>query len=369
MGWGPFQFAIGPEQASEHAKRYDLLFGTITLLTIVFTVLVLALVAFFAIRYRAGNKVNREKPLYHHTGLEMVWTIIPLFLALGIFFWSALNYMKVRTMPEDAVEVFAVGKQWMWHFQHMDGTRENNELHVPVGQPIKMTMISQDVIHAMYLPEMRAQYHVVPGRYTELSFTPIKTGEFKILCAMHCGTQHSEMVGKLVVLNKREYSEWLERGGNRYKPKAMTMVEAGRQTWIDKGCGNCHTGVDNFRAPTLVGLNGKTRQFTDGSSGVADNDYLRESILHPWRKITAGYENTMQAYAGQLTEEQVLELIAYIGTLSGAAGDVSGTEKQPYEKAPRDKEAGSSDNNSVVDVANDVSSAGRSQFKTTENGR
>lgn len=369
MGWGPFQFPIGPEQASEHAVKYDLLFGTITLLTIVFTILVFGMVLVLAIRYRKSNAVNRKNPLHHHTGLELTWTILPLILALWIFVWSAKQFIEVRTMPKDAKEVFVIGKQWMWHFQHADGTRENNELHVPVGQPIKLTMISQDVIHAMYLPEMRAQYHVVPGRYTDLSFTPTKPGEYLILCAMHCGTQHSEMVGKLVVLNQREYSEWLERDGDRFKPKAMTMAAAGEQVWKEKGCGNCHTGTDNFRAPTLVGLAGKTRQFEDGSSAVADRDYIRESILHPWQRLTKGYENTMQAYDGQLTEEDVLNLIEYISTQSGAPGNAASDGMQPYEKPDRTEQMGSSDTNSIVDIANESKSAGKSQFQSTRQGR
>lgn len=369
MGWGPFQFPVGPPQASEHALAYDQLFWTITALSAFFTIAVSLLVLFLAIRYRKTNKVDRSNPLHHHTGMELAWTGIPLILALGIFWWSMTNYVKVRTMPEEAVEIFAIGKQWMWHFEHMDGIRENNELHVPVGKPIKLTMISQDVIHAMYLPEMRAQYHVVPGRYTDLAFTPIKEGEYRILCAMHCGTQHSEMVGKLIVMNNREYSEWVEREGNRFKSKAKTMVQAGKNVWETKGCGNCHTGVDNFRAPTLVGLKGKTRKFADGSTAVADRDYIRESILHPWQRITAGYKNTMQAYSGQLTEEEVLAVTEYIGTLSGASGDTTGTAVQPYKKAPRNTEPGQSERKTEVDIANQSGSAGVSQFKSTENNR
>ena len=365
MGWGPFQFPIGPEQASEHAVKYDLLFGTISLLTILFTIIVGILVFSLAVRYRKNNKVDRSNPLHHHTGLELTWSGIPLLLALGIFFWSAYNFVEVRTMPEDAKEIYAVGKQWMWHFEHQDGIRENNELHVPVGTPIKLTMISQDVLHAMYLPEMRAQYHVVPGRYTDLAFTPIKTGEFKILCAMHCGTQHSEMVGKLIVMSKREYSEWLEREGNRYIPKMKTMVQRGHQVWTDKGCGNCHTGENNLRAPSVVGLEGTTRKFTDGTTAVADKDYIRESILHPWKRLTDGYENTMQAYDGQLTEEEVLSLLEYIGSLSGSASGAP----VPYTRPKRDTELGSSDENIATDIANETGSAGRSQFQSTEEGR
>lgn len=369
MGWGPFQFPVGPAEASKDAFGYDLLFGVITALTVLFTVIVFGMVLFLAIRYRRGTKVDRSNPIHHHTGLELTWSIIPTILGLIIFVWSAYNFVQVRTMPKDATEIFVIGKQWMWHFEHMDGTRENNELHVPVGKPIKLTMISQDVIHAMYLPEMRAQYHVVPGRYTDLQFTPTVPGEYHILCAMHCGTGHSEMVGKLVVMDQREYAAWADQGGNRFQNKSLTMVEAGRKVWNDKGCGNCHTGVDNQRAPTLLGVVGSTRHFTDGGTAKADNDYLRESILEPWKRVTAGYENTMQAYQGQLTELEVLDLIQYIGSLTGSPSKGNDGKIVPYERPQRQTAPMAGERKTEVDVANGTSSAGRSQFKTTEDMR
>lgn len=359
MGWGPFQFQFMPDQASEHAARYDLLFGTITLLTLIFTVVVSTMVIFFAYRYKRGTKRDRRNIVTHNTAMELVWMGVPLVLALGIFMWSAKNFIDVRTMPKDGLEIFVIGKQWMWHFQHPDGTRENNELHVPVGRPVKLTMISQDVIHAMYLPEMRAQYHVVPGRYTELQFTPTKPGKYKILCGMHCGTQHSEMVGQLIVLNDREWAQWLEKDGNRFKDTPLNMVEAGAQIWQDKACFNCHTGVDNPRAPTLVGLMGKTRKMTDGSTVVADRDYVRESIMMPHNRTTAGYKQTMPIYGGHLTEIQVLQLAEYIKTLTASTGEYQRTDVKRNE-------VGSNANKSNVDVANTSESAGNAQFRSSE---
>ncbi|MDI9636872.1 cytochrome c oxidase subunit II [Kamptonema cortianum] len=359
--WGPFQFPIAPRQASEHAPHYDLLFGVISLLTIFFTVVVIALMVVLAVRYRRGNKVNRSNNPVHNTALELIWMGVPLILALAIFLWSAINFVKVRTMPDDGIEIFCIGKQWMWHFQHPNGIRENNELHIPVGVPIKMTMISQDVIHAMYLPEMRAQYHVVPGRYTQLAFTPTKPGKYKILCAMHCGTQHSEMVGILYVLSQEDYGKWQEKGGNRYAADAKTLEERGAKLWKEKACGNCHTNVDNPRAPTLANFIGKPRKLDDGTTVIADRDYFRESVVNPHRAIVAGYENTMPVYGGQLTEENVISLFEYIK--SGLAAGIN------YDRAEKSADETSKANSSPVDIANKYKSAGEAQFREAEDKR
>lgn len=324
-----------PESASENALRYDLLFWTISALTIVFTLLVSGLVVYFVSKYRRGSNADRSNPIDHHTGLELLWSGIPLLLAMGIFVWSANNYVNhQRRMPKDALEVFVIGKRWMWHLQHMNGIRENNELHIPVGTPIKMTMISQDVIHAMYLPEFRAQFHVVPGRYTELHFTPTKVGRFKMLCAMHCGTKHSEMVGFVNVMEKAEFARWLENGGNKNMPVAVDMAERGAQVWKTKNCGNCHAEQDSVRGPSLVGLLGSERPLADGTSVLADRDYVRDSILNPWRQITKGYQAEMPAYAGNLTEPDILALTAYIESLSKREGlSVSPPKARPLNSA------------------------------------
>jgi cytochrome c oxidase subunit 2 len=349
-----------PVQASQHAVAYDALFFTITGLTVVFTVLVLALVAKMVFTYRAGKVADRRNPIDHSSKLEALWTIIPLVLALGIFVWSASNFIHVRKEPKNATEIFVIGKQWMWHVQHMNGVRENNELTIPVGRPIKLTMISQDVIHAMYIPEFRAQYHVVPGRYTSLYFTPTKVGEYKMLCAMHCGTQHTEMVGKVHVLSEEDFAKWEANQGNRFRPMAKTMAEAGALVWKEKGCANCHAGQDNERAPTLVGIFGKERTFTDGTKAVATDEYLRESIVLPWNRLTAGYGPTMNAYRGQLTEEQVLQLIAFIKTDGKVA--VPTTEPRVDEKTGQRLP-------NAAEQANELESAGKTQFRQWEQQR
>lgn len=359
---------IRPEAASEHAPAYDLLFNTITLLALVFTVIVAILIMVLAIRYRRGTNVDRRNPLESHLGLELSWTILPLILGLGIFAWSSYNFVQVRTPPDsdDTVEIFVIGKQWMWHLQHMNGIRENNELHVPVGRPIKMTMISQDVIHAMYLPEMRAQFHVVPGRYTELYFTPTKTGKFKMLCNMHCGTQHSEMVGYIYVLSEPEFAQWLENGGNRFQPTPLTMVERGRQIYEDLACGSCHGPADTDLGPSLYGLFGREVQLEGGASVMADRAYIRESILRPYEKMTLGYPyETMPMY--DISEEQVLALVEYIRSLGTAPSEES--ERVPYERPGPATAPSPTGPTSATDIANEAGSAGYSQAEQLRDRR
>lgn len=362
------KFPLVPEQASEHAGApfgYDWLFFTITGLTVFFTVVVGLLVLVLAVRYRRGTKVDRSKPPTHNTILELSWTFLPLIIAIGIFAWSSINFIKVRQMPEDATDIFVIGKQWMWHVQHMDGTRENNELHIPVGRPVKMTMISQDVIHAMYLPEFRAQYHVVPGRYTQLTFTPTKTGKFKMLCGMHCGTEHSQMWGYVYVMSEAEYASWLEdQGGNRFKPKAASMVEAGKQIWDQNRCFTCHTGENTVRGPSLNGIFGATRTMDDGSTAVADEDYLRQSIVDPGRRLVKGYDPTMQPYQDRLTEEDILSLIEYIKSMGAVTQD---SEKAPAATERQKPAPGPTSPQNATDIANKQRSANSSQAEELSN--
>lgn len=310
-------FAVSPEQASTFAAEHDAIFYTLTVLTLLFTALVGFLVLFFAIRYREGNKVDRSRPIYEHLPLELTWTIIPTVLGLVMFFFGAHLFVKMRTPPEDAMDIYIVGKQWMWHAQHApSGVRENNELHVPVGKPVRLTMISQDVIHAFYVPEFRIQYMVVPGRYTTQWFQATKPGVYHIFCNMYCGGQHSEMGGYVYAMEPKDYAAWLANGGNDIKAK--TMEQRGAEIYDKLACGNCHTATDTERGPSLYGFFGRNRRFTDGSSQIADEAYFRKSLIDPYEKINEGYENTMQAY-NDLTEEEILNLIAYTKSLGTSA--------------------------------------------------
>jgi cytochrome c oxidase subunit II len=308
-----------PDQASTYALKHDLIFWALTALTAFFTLLVAILVIVFTVRYRRGTRVDRSRPVHEHMKLEITWSVIPLILGLIMFYFGTSLFFEQRTPPKDAMDVFVIGKQWMWHIQHSNGIRENNTLHVPVGRPVRLIMISQDVIHAFYVPEFRMQFHVVPGRYTTSWFEATKPGRYKIFCGMYCGGKHSEMVGHVVALPPAEYARWVQRGGE--PGTAMTVEQEGAQLFAQLACTNCHTGENTSRGPTLYGVYGTTRQ------GVrVDEAYLRQQILRPWDRLTPGYGQTMPAYEGQISEQQVLSLIAHIKTL-GAGAD--GERREP----------------------------------------
>ncbi|HVT12088.1 MAG TPA: cytochrome c oxidase subunit II [Fimbriimonadaceae bacterium] len=315
-------YPVSPPPASNFASEVDLVFYGLVILTVVFTALVGVFVLAFAIRYRQGTKVDRSRPVHEHLPLEITWSVIPLILGLVMFFLGAKAFVHMRRPPANATEIFVIGKQWMWHIEHSNGVRENNMLHVPIGVPVKLTMISQDVLHAMYIPAFRVQYHVVPGRYTMLWFTATKTGEYHMFCNMYCGVQHSEMVGTVVAMEPQDYAAWLANGGNEVKP--MTMEQRGAKSFAVRGCANCHTGSDTERAPTLYGISGKTRHMQDGSNVVADESYIRESIVNPYNRLSAGYTQTMPVYANQMSEDEILDLIAYIKGLGGPKPAVAG---------------------------------------------
>jgi len=312
------RFPLIPEQASSVAKEYDYLFALLTGLTVFFTVVVGLLVVIFAVKYRETNKnVSRKRPVHENLKVEIAWTVVPLFMALGVFAWGASLYVKQRTPPKDATEIYVIGKQWMWHIQHPNGVRENNRLTVPVGKPIMLTMIAQDVIHAFYVPEFRQQFMVVPGRYTQMWFEPTREGEFKLFCNMYCGTLHSQMVGYVRVVSPDKYQAFLASGGEDLTPRAPTMAEKGKELFDQMNCGSCHGPSDTADGPSLVGIYGKRRQLSTGEAVVANDDYIRDAIVHTGKAVTAGYE-VMPSYEGQFSEEQILYLLTYIRSIGEA---------------------------------------------------
>lgn len=313
---------IVPPQASNFAGEYDALFFVLTALTVFFSALVIFSAIILAIRYRRGNKVDRSRPVDHNPRLEIGWMMVLLFLALGVFAWGAKLYAEMYTPLNraDALEVFVIGKQWMWQAQHTNGVRENNELHVPVGRPVKLTMISQDVIHSFFVPAFRIKRDVIPGAYTTVWFTPTKPGKYHLFCAEYCGTQHSEMGGYVYAMEPTAFQEWLATGGDKLTQqaaKSLTMADAGAAIYEQKACGNCHAGnAVPERGPSLVGIYNKVVKLANGQTARADDAYLREAILNPYQRLTAGYGPTMPVYKGTLTEEQVLQLIAYMKSLN-----------------------------------------------------
>jgi cytochrome c oxidase subunit 2 len=317
-----WNYPVAPPQASTFAERHDALFYVITALTIFFTVVVMSCVFFFVVKYRKGSKANRDNIVHDSHKIEILWSLPPIVLGLVIFAWGAQLFIEMRTMPKDAMEIFVIGKQWMWHVQHPSGVRENNTIHVPVGRKVKLTMISQDVIHAMYIPAFRAQYQVIPGRFTTLWFEATKPGKYPIFCNMYCGTQHSEMGGYVYVVTPEEYAQFTQRDGDPKNSGIKTVADMGKELYKQLACANCHGDKDTERAPTLLGLVGAKRKMATGEVVEANDDYLRESIVNPGGRLSAGYDNTMpQDYKAQLTEEQVRSLIEHLKTLGTASAD------------------------------------------------
>jgi cytochrome c oxidase subunit 2 len=332
-------YPFSPPAASNFAGEMDLLFYSILGMSVVFAVITFAYVIFYAIKYRAGSSADRSSPVYENMKLELIWIGVPTVLAIIFFVWGAKVYADVRIPPKGAKEIYVVGKQWMWHIQHPNGVRENNTLHVPIDTDIKLTMIAQDVIHDFYIPAFRVQFMVVPGRYTQMWFRPTVVGRYHLFCNMYCGTQHSEMGGSVIVMSKRDYAEWLSNNGAMRQN--LTPVQAGEKLFNKIGCGNCHGPTDlPPRSPSLMGLYGKTREMDNGQRFIADETYIRESILRPGEKMLKGYSNTMPVYDKQLTEDEVMALMAYVksGALpslpaSNMAAGVPGKQAQVNGKA------------------------------------
>jgi cytochrome c oxidase subunit 2 len=311
-----------PEQASSFAWRVDLLYTFLVGISIFFSGLIFFLLVFFAVRYRRRSEDEQPRPILGSFRLEVLWTAIPLVLVMVIFAWGARLYFTTALPPDDAMEIYVVGLQWMWKVQHQEGQREINELHVPVGRPVKLIMTSQDVIHSFYVPAFRMKMDVVPGLYTTTWFEASKTGSFHLFCAEYCGTAHAGMVGRIVVMKPTDFENWLS-GGRSAEP----LARAGERLFQQLGCSGCHRVHGTVRAPLLEGLYGKAVALQGGDTVIADESYIRASILTPQRQIVAGYEPVMPSYQGQISEEGLLQLIAYIKSLAG--------EGQPGQRTER----------------------------------
>jgi len=322
-----------PEQASTMAPRVDLLYFFLIAVSLFFGVLIATLLVSFAIRFRRRPGDSIPPIIHGSTVLELTWTIIPFSLAMVIFLWGAWLFFAMSRPPDNAHEVFVVGKQWMWKLQHLEGRREINELHVPIGQAVKLTMTSEDVIHSFYVPAFRMKADVVPGRYTTAWFEATRVGEYHLFCAEYCGTSHSGMIGRIVVMEPADYQAWLSQNAPNptgllapggAQPASLSPAAAGEALFHDRGCTSCHQPQGGALGPSLVGIYGKRVKLQDGSEVVVDDAYLRESILHPTAKVVAGFQPVMPTFQGQLDEEQVLQLIQYIKSLQPSGTESSG---------------------------------------------
>ncbi len=284
----------------------------------------LALLVFFSIRYRRGAQVDRSRPVDTDHRLELTWSIIPLGIGLVIFVWAAVLYPQAFRPPANADEIFVVGKQWMWHLQHPNGIRENNELHVPTGRPIKLTMISQDVIHDFWVPAFRVKRDVIPGHYTTCWFEATQPGKYHIFCSQYCGTNHSEMTGFVYVMTQEDFQRWEANGGPSGEsqtpmPRVQTLAEQGKALYDQQACGSCHDADGTGRGPILAGLWGHTDKLPSGQPATIDTAFVREWLINPPDKISDKFQQSMPSYKGQLTEFQILQLAAYIKSLQASS--------------------------------------------------
>ncbi|MGI8671410.1 MAG: cytochrome c oxidase subunit II [Luteitalea sp.] len=318
-------FNLFPVQASTFASRVDNLYFFMLAVTVFFSVLVAALIVVLAVRYQRRRADEVGANIHGSTALEIIWTAIPLLITLVMFVWGTSVYFALAKPPAESMEIYVVGKRWMWKAHHLTGHREINQLHIPVGTPVKLLISSEDVIHSYYIPAFRTKMDAVPGKTTTLWFEANQAGEYRLFCAEYCGTQHSGMIGKIVAMAPRDYQQWLAGGA-----PAGTLTSTGAQQFASLGCVTCHQGEGNGRGPSLVGVFGKPQSMANGARVLADEAYLRESILNPQAKMVQGYPPLMPTYQGQISEEGLVSLIAYIKSLgAGAPGGAQGGSATP----------------------------------------
>jgi cytochrome c oxidase subunit 2 len=307
-------FPFFPEGASAQAAQVDGIYFFMVAVTAFFSLLIAALLVLFAIKYHRQHEDEVGVAIHGALALELLWTIIPFAITMVMFVWGAKVFFDSYRPPAGAMEIYIVGKQWMWKAQHLDGQREINELHVPVGRPVKLTMGSEDVLHSFYIPAFRVKADVIPGRSNVLWFTATKPGRYHLFCAEYCGTKHSGMIGWVYAMEPSEFQVWLGGG----KP-ADSPAAAGEKLFTDLTCITCHRDDAQARAPQLKGLFGHTVHLQGGATALADEAYIRESIVNPQAKIVDGFLPIMPTFQGMVNEEQLLQLIAYVRSLGDMA--------------------------------------------------
>lgn len=339
-----WNFPLLPMTASTVARGDNWLMLFAVVVSLFFSALIAAFIFYFSVRYYHTVEVDRSNAPEVNIPLEIFWSAVPLTIMLVLFFWGARRYLSVHRAPRGAMIIDVVARQWMWKMQHPTGQREINVLHVPLGKPVELRLTSIDVVHSFFVPAFRIKQDVLPGRYTSIWFQATQVGEFRLFCAQYCGTMHSTMQGRVVVLTQAEYQHWLS--ANVAGP---TLAEEGRRVFLRMGCATCHGGLDpgartpmppldmpeaaryaaGHHAPPLNGLYGSLVRLKDGRTIAADDNYIRESILDPGAKIVAGFDNVMPSFQGLIDEQGVEELIAYIRGLSESPSSFSVTAKTP----------------------------------------
>jgi len=311
-----FNFPLVPDQASTTAHRVDLVFLVELSIVVFFSVLIFSLILFFSIRYRRSSKANRDNPPTSGTMIEVIWFGIPIMITFGLFLLGTLIFFELYAPPGDASTIYVVGKQWMWKLKHPEGKSEINELHVAVGRAVELRMTSEDVIHSFYVPAFRVKQDVLPGRYTSIWFRPTKPGKYHLFCAEYCGTSHSAMGGWVTVMEPADYERWLTEGTE----SNSSMADQGRELFVKHHCAGCHGAESTVKAPKLEGVYGRPVPITEGNETqphfvVADDRYIRSSILLPKSQVVAGYAPVMPSFQGQISEDDLLTIIEYIKSL------------------------------------------------------
>jgi cytochrome c oxidase subunit 2 len=322
-----FGFPLFPTQASTLAPEIDNLYLGVIAITAFFAIIVVVCVIFFAIKYRdhTGDKVGA--PITGSVPLELGWSFIPFVISIGIFVWASVVFFHLVRAPDQTLDIYSTGKRWMWRFQHIDGQREINELHVPVGRAVRVVFTSEDVLHDLFIPAFRVKADAVPGRYSAIWFEATKVGEYHLFCAEYCGTNHSGMIGTVYVMEPADYQAWLAGGGSI--SSGGSMAERGAQLFTQLACVTCHLGDGSGRGPSLVGVFGSTVTLNDGTNVVADESYLRESILTSQAKTVAGYQQLMPTFQGLVNENDVASLIEYIKSMQQGAARVASAQAAP----------------------------------------
>jgi len=319
------QLPLYPEQASNFAPHVDALMIFISAICLFFAVAITATVIFFFFKYRRKTPGEVGVPIHGNATLETAWIVVPLFLAMGMFAWGAVVYVDFRNAPRDTLDIYVIGKQWMWKVQQPNGLREINELHVPIGRDVRLVLASEDVIHDFFVPAFRVKMDVVPGHYNTMWFRPTVAGRYHFFCAQYCGTNHSVMGGWVTVMEPSDYAAWLSGSSGA----GENPVVAGEKLFVEKACSTCHVPDGKGRAPSMNGVYNNKVLLADGSTVVADDAYIRESIVQPNAKIVAGFQPVMPTFQGQLTEEQILALTAYIKSLQAQPVPATGSGVAP----------------------------------------
>ncbi len=326
--WIPFI----PESASTVSGKVDALYFYLCGITAFFTLLISGVLLFFVIKYRRRSPFEIPRPVAGSHKLETLWSVIPFIISMSMFAWGAQIYFENSRPPQNANEIYVVGKQWMWKIQHSTGQREINELHVPVGRKIKLIMTAEDTIHDFFIPAFRIKADVLPGKYTMQWFEATKPGTYHLFCAEYCGMNHSGMIGSVIVMQPSEFDNWLSGNAGQQSPAV-----AGQQLYQSLGCVTCHGATgEGGRGPALVGLFGRKVDLTNGQSLIADEAYVRESIENPQAKIVTGFGPIMPTFQGQVTPEQLIQLMSFIKSLhvTGAPAAAAPAPKAVTSPAP-----------------------------------